>query len=214
MRNFTMTTFALFTALALSFGASASAGDDKSGKKADPKDTKVTTTTTTTTTTTAPAPSMELPDPTPELLAAAKAMKGTWSCKGTMSDMNGTSMNAKGTMKWALDLDKMWIKGSLSINKMKGMKRGFKATFYRAYTGTNWVHLGIDNMGGWGKSTSTGPDAEGKTTFEGESSMGAMTMKMKDYEQKGAKKNQQHLWGEFSMDGKQWMPAYDMTCTK
>src|SRR4051794_28397373 len=109
MRKISMTTVAMFTAFA--FAATASAGDDKMAKKADPKDTKTTTTTTTTTTTSAPAgDAMAIPDPAPELLAAAKMMKGTFSCKGTMS-MGADQMAAKGTIKWALDLDKMWIKG-------------------------------------------------------------------------------------------------------
>ena len=230
MRKLTMTSFALFTALA--FVATASAGDDKT--KTKDKTTTTTTTTTTSTTTSksgggaagtgggatttaatdAAGQSMEMPDPPKALLDQAKAMKGTWKCTGTMNDMQGNAMPAKGTIKWALDLDKMWVKGTLLVNKMKGQKRGYKATFMRtANADGSWTHVAIGNMGDWGWATTKGPEADGKITWEGEAHMGSMVAKAKDYEQPGEKKTM-HLWGEMSMDGKNWMPGYDMTCKK
>ncbi len=156
---------------------------------------------------------MAMPDPDPALATAFKALKGSWKCKGTMNDMTGNSMNTTATAKWSQDLDKMWIRGDLSIPKMKGAKRGMKMTFYRTISGGTWYHLSVDNMGGWGSATSTGPDASGKVTWDGEDHMGSQSFKAHDYEQPGEKKGTMHLWGEVSMDGSKWMPAYDMTCS-
>jgi len=157
---------------------------------------------------------MQMPDPDPALVAAAKTMKGSWKCTGTMNDDKGNSMASKGTIKWALDMDKMWLKGSLSVNKMKGQKRGYKAIFYRTYAGGTWSQLVVGNMGDWAAGTSTGPDADGKVTFDTDAHMGGMTMKEHDFEAPGDKKNTIHIWGEMSMDGKTFMPGYDMTCKK
>jgi hypothetical protein len=213
---------ALLSILALASTASAGAGDKaKDTTKDTTKTTTKTTTTTTTkstdtaTTTTAGADtSMQMPDPDATLVAAAKKMKGTWSCKGTMNDMQGAPMNVKGTWKWAPDLDKMWIRGDLKIAKLKGWKRGMTMTFFRSLQGTTWTQVMLDNMGGWGHETSTGPDATGKVSWDGESSGMGMNMKMHDFEEPGTKKGTFHVWGEFSMDGAKWQQMYDVTCSK
>lgn len=156
------------------------------------------------------------PTPPPELLAAAKAAKGTWRCKGEEFGPDGTAMKATATIKNTLDLDKMWIKGTLTMPKKKGQKRGMKWTSYRTYSPTEkkWTMIGVDNMGGWSKGWSTGPDAAGKVTWEIEGNMGGTVVKGRDYEEPGAKKNQMHFWGEYAMDGKTYVKAYDVICRK
>ena len=107
----------------------------------------------------------------PELVAAAKASKGTWFCTGEEFAPDGTAMKSKATLKNVVDLDKMWIKGTITIPKKKGQKRAMKMTSYKTYDATTkkWQMVGLDNMGGWGKGWSTGPDAAGKVTWEVES---------------------------------------------
>ncbi len=206
----------LFTAVAtMTLVGAATAGDDTSkGKapvKADVKaDAKVK----------APEPAPvampAAPTPAPELLAAAKAMKGTWSCKGDMFKPDGTSYKSKATMKQKLALDKMWIQGDFAESKTKASPKPMKFTSFRTYdaAGKKWLNVMLDNWGGIGKGWSTGPDAAGKTTFETEASMMGQTYKGRDYEEKGPKKNSLHVWGEYSMDGKTYNKAYDMICTK
>jgi hypothetical protein len=209
MNKISITTVSL---LALAATAFAGAGDKT---KDTTKTTTKTTTTSTTTTTTASTDSMQMPMPSQALTDMAKKMKGSYSCKGTMTNPDGatqTPVTAK--IKWSLDLDKMWIRGDMSMPKMKGMKKGYKATFLRTESNGTWYHLTYDNMGGWGHSTSSGPDADGKTTFDGESTMMGQSIKVHDYEQAGEKKNSMHVWGEVSMDGAKWAPAYDLTCSK
>lgn len=164
-----------------------------------------------------PAQMPAQPTPPPELLAAAKASKGTWYCKGDEFGPDGVAVKAKATMKNVLDLDKMWIKGTLSMPKKKGQKRGMKFTSYKTYSPMEkkWHTVAVDNMGGWSKGWSTGPDAAGKVTWEIEGNMMGMTVKARDYEEPGAKKNQMHFWGEWSQDGgKNYVKAYDVICTK
>lgn len=209
-------------ACALAFATVATAGDDKTktappkdaAKKAPdtapmkPKDEPVAD----------PAAQMPpTPTPAPELLAAAKAAKGTWFCAGEEFGPDGTAMKAKATMKMALDLDKMWIKGTLTMPKKKGQKRGAKFTSYRTYSAMEkkWHTVSVDNSGGWSKGWSTGPDAAGKVTWEIEGNMAGMAFKARDYEEPGAKKNQMHFWGEWSSDGgKTYNKAYDVICKK
>jgi len=87
-------------------------------------------------------------------------------------------------------------------------------TVYRTYDtmAKKWVSVSMDNMGASSRSTSAGM-VDNKITWEGKGEMGPMTMWSKDYEEmKGPKEI--HMWGEMSMDGKKWMPGYDVTCKK
>jgi hypothetical protein len=205
---------------AIAFASVATAGDDKT-KTAPPKDAKKAPDTAQVkpkeTPPADPAAQMPpTPTPAPELVAAAKAAKGTWFCKGVEYGPDGTEMKSKATMKYAVDLDKMWIKGTLTIPKKKGQKRAMKITSYRTYSAAEkkWHMIGVDNAGGWTKGWSTGPDAAGKVTWEVEGNMGGTVIKGRDYEEPGAKKRQMHVWGEYAMDGKNYVKAYDVTCTK
>jgi hypothetical protein len=156
------------------------------------------------------------PAPAPEVVAAAKASKGTWYCTGEEFAPDGSAMKTKATMRNVVDLDKMWIKGTLTIPKKKGQKRATKMVSYRTYDATEkkWHMIGIDNGGGWGRGWSTGPDAAGKVTWDVESNMGGQVIKGRDYEEPGVKKNTRRFWGEYAMDGKTYVKAYDVTCRK
>jgi hypothetical protein len=207
----------------LAFVSVATAGDDKTKTAPPPKDAAKKAPDTAQVKPKEPPPADPAagmpaqPTPPPELLAAAKASKGTWFCTGEGFGPDGTAMKMKATMKMALDLDKMWIKGTLSMPKQKGQKRGMKFTSYRTYSAMEkkWHQVAVDNEGGWSKGWSTGPDAAGKVTWEVEGNMAGMAVKMRDYEEPGAKKGQMHFWGEWmNPETKQYVKAYDVTCKK
>jgi hypothetical protein len=230
MRKISTSTMAAFVMLALA--STATAGDDKgqgapaakpaakpvvkptAKKQAEPAMIKPKEP--------APAPTpttdaMPPPKPAPELVAAVKAQKGTWFCTGQEFGPDGVAMKTKATMRNTVDLDKMWIKSALTIPKKKGQKRATKYTSYKTFDAVTkkWSSVSVDNSGGWSKAWSTGPDAAGKTTWEVEGNMGAMTFKGRDYEEPGAKKGTIHVWGEWSPDGgKNYVKAYDVTCRK
>jgi hypothetical protein len=212
MSRFTTATVALLATI--SFATSATA-ENPCGGKPKPKDPK-----------TAdikpkvpeeqPAPMPEKPTPPPELLAMAKAVKGTWSCKGEMTGAQG-AYKTKFTVKNKLDLGNMWIKSDMTQAKSKAAKYPFKFTGFTTYSAgeAKWHRVMVDNWGSIGKGWSTGPDATGKTTWEMEMTGSMGSSKFRDYEEPGPKKKQMHMWGEMSMDGGgTWVKVYDATCTK
>jgi hypothetical protein len=70
-------------------------------------------------------------------------------------------------------------------------------------------------MGAWGWSSSSGPAADGKTTWEGETNMMGMKMKTREFETWVTPNKEIKIWGEASMDnGKSWQPTFEMTCKK
>lgn len=156
-----------------------------------------------------PAPPA-MPDPPQALLDVGKALAGTWRCKGTDG--------MKATLKYKLDLDKLAIRGDVTVPKQKGQKRGYKDVSYRVFSPTDskWYVVGVDNMGSIAKGWSTGADATGKVTWESEGVMMGQAMKSRSYEEPVAgKKKAMHVWGEVSGDGgKTWTKTYDATCTK
>jgi hypothetical protein len=219
MKNFTIITMSL-----LAFAGTAAAGGDKTtdtAKKApetkpapkpDPK---------------APAKEVKAeppaapaqPDPAPEVLAAIKAQRGTWRCTGEMFDdpVNpSVGRKTKFTIKVNADLDKFWVKSDFAEAKTKLRKYPFKFTMYKTYSAVDskWHSVMVDNWGGTATGWSTGPDAAGKTVWEMDMTMMGQTVKFRDYEEPGAKKRQVHMWGEMSMDGKEWKKSYDSTCKK
>lgn len=164
----------------------------------------------------APPPAMAAPTPPPELAAMAKTMGGNWKCTGkAMMDPAQPMVEFKGTYKAALDLEKFWIKGEWTMPVGKAKMRGLVYTTYDTAT-KKWHRIMLDNAGGSGWDSSTGLPAgatEGKLVWEGESRMGAMTMKNRSTEEVAAKSFK--LTGEMSMDGgKKYVTGMEMTCTK
>ncbi len=165
------------------------------------------------------APEAKAPEmkPPAEVAAMAAMMAGNWKCtgKGAMDPMKPEAMtDMKGTFKASLDLDKYWIKGEWTGTAGKMKAKGYMFTTYDA-VGKKWMRMSMDNMGMGGVETSTGLPAgakEGKVVWEGESHMGGMAMKTRTTEEVAAKSVK--MTGEMSMDGKKWMTAYEMTCTK
>ena len=213
MKNFTITAMTLlaFVGTAAAQDAKKKAPDVKADVKVDAKAQIKPA---------EPAPKAEapaMPDPPAEMVAAAKAMRGTWRCTGEMFDNpDGTGRKTKFTVKVAVDLDKFWLRANFAEAKQKGLKYPFKFTSYKTYSAADskWHQVMVDNWGGISTGWSTGPDAAGKTTWELDMSMMGQTVKFRDYEEPGAKKRQIHMWGEMTENGKEWKKVYDSTCTK
>jgi hypothetical protein len=151
------------------------------------------------------APKMEMPKPAPEVAEMAK-MAGNWNCTGKFS-MDGTKWtDFKGTNKMSVDLDKFWVKGesTMTAGPMK-----MKMTEYLTFDAgqKKWFRLSVDSMGG----QETAWSADGKA-WEGEARMMGMSHKVKSTVAMGPKEIK--VTSESSMDGKKWMPAFDMTCKK
>jgi hypothetical protein len=149
-----------------------------------------------------------MPQPAPELAAAAKASSGTWRCKGNVYGPDGTARPSTGVSKTKVDLDKFWI--TTSFAETTG-KNKFKFTTYRTFdpASKKWTSIMVDNWGGYQVSTST----DG-VTWEGTSNSPMGVVKAKDTETLVSPK-EQHLVGQYSKDnGKTWVNGYDVTCKK
>jgi hypothetical protein len=153
------------------------------------------------------APKMEAPKPAPELAAMAKDMVGSWKCAGKASDGTNTMDFKDMSVKYSLDLEKFWIKG-----EMKGSIGPMKVTSidYLTYDAgqKKWYRLAVDNHGGQEVVSST----DGKT-WEGEMRMGA-SIKEKAVLETIKPGKEWKITAQMSMDGKKWMPGFEMTCKK
>lgn len=158
---------------------------------------------------------MQMPTVAPELAAAAKAMKGAWKCTGEVKEMMGQPAHKNvGTMTWKADLDGFWLTGSYVEKKTKENPMPYSFIEHRTYDANSkkWLSVSVDNMGGWGQAVGV-PEGDTKVKWEGKSSMGGMTMWGRGVEEHVTAK-EVHFSGDMSMDGKQWMPIYDITCKK
>lgn len=161
-----------------------------------------------------PEMKMEMPKPAQQTMDAAKAMKGTWNCKGTVKAMMGMPEHAMvATMTWKPDLDNFWLTGTFTSKKTKDDPMPYSFVTHRAYNTAagKWVSVNIDNMGMMTTGTGTGDDK--KMVWESKWDEGGQTMMSRETAEVVSAK-EHHILGEMSMDGKQWMPAWELTCKK
>lgn len=158
---------------------------------------------------------MAAPKPAPELAALAKTWQGTWKCEGTMpAGPMGPEHKVKATLKMKLDLDKFWLVGTYAEKKTPENPRPFAFQDWWTFDSAakKWNRVTVDNMGGYIMFSSTSA-TEAKMEFEGRGAMGGTTISVREtIEMTGPKAV--HVTGQVSMDGKQWMPAWDLTCKK
>jgi hypothetical protein len=162
-----------------------------------------------------PAP-IDPPVPAPELVAAGKAMKGTWRCRGFLSNPDGSSTPTTGTMKIALDLDGFWLISDYVEARSKAPMMPHPthlrmARTFDARTRT-WTALSLANNGTGQTLTST--DTASPMTWTGALVMGGTKVATRDHEELDAKTHEDHLWGEFSADGTSYLKTYDLRCKK
>ncbi len=161
-----------------------------------------------------PEPEMK---PAPEIADAAKAMAGSYKCKGVDFNPDGSSRPSLATMKISSELDGFYILVDLQEQKTKENATPFKARMYRTYDADakKWTNTLLATAPG-GPLTMTTTDAMGgQVTWSGSFSMQGHSFTEKSHEEPDAKTKSVHIWGEFSMDGgKTFNKDYDITCKK
>ncbi|MGE0867812.1 MAG: DUF1579 family protein [Kofleriaceae bacterium] len=161
----------------------------------------------------APAkPAPDMPKPPPELVAAAKAMAGTWRCTGNTMDMGGQPAAMTATMKSRADLDGFWIHDSFD-GKLGKMKLKLEAFSTYDASSKKWRRVMISNEGAQSTGWSDGlKDNKMMWNLESIGPMGASMFR--DYWEIVDARNFKAS-GEVSMDnGKTWLKIYDMACKK
>ncbi|MBL0214621.1 MAG: DUF1579 family protein [Myxococcales bacterium] len=150
-----------------------------------------------------------------ELADMGKAMVGTWKCTGkaVMDPTKPTEMtDMKMTVKMSMDMGGWWIKSTMDAGAM------FKGEEYVTYDSAAKKYISImrDSMGASEMKTSMGMK-DNKIVWEGDarSSMPGMTaMKSRATSDMSDAKAGVKMMGEYSMDGKTWMKAWEAACKK
>lgn len=151
----------------------------------------------------------EMPKPSAEM-AQLTFFDGTWTCEGKMHE---TPMSPAGAMTstavMTTDLGGFFQTGTIK-SSMAGMP--FEGMFHTTFdpASKQFVMFWFDSMGGWAQSTSKGWSGD-TMVYEGESHMGAMTMKGRDTFTRSAS-GMKHVW-ETEMGGT-WATLGEETCKK
>lgn len=161
-----------------------------------------------------PAGGMAEMKPPAELAGLAKAIAGTWRCKGQGMDMHTMKMgDMTATMKLKLDLASWWIHGSF---ESKMGKEPFQFESFTTFdpASKKWKRVMIETGGNWSSGESAGmKDNKVDWDLTTHSAMGEGMFR--DHEDMSDLKAGTKMWGEFSMDrGKTWSKVYEMTCKK
>jgi len=162
-----------------------------------------------------PPPPEVMPPPAPELVAAGKAMRGTYRCKGFNMNPDGSSRPSAATMRISTDLDGYWIVVELAEQKTRANPTPFKAKMFRTYDAKarTWTMVTLSIGGHAMTQTSTDP-AGADMTWTGSGEMQGMRFTERSHEEPDVRHRTVHLWGEASMDGRHFMKDYDVTCKR
>jgi hypothetical protein len=154
----------------------------------------------------AAAAGMQMPKPPTELTDMAKTMGGTWKCTGKLH-MGPETIDVTANITGKLDLDKMWWHESLTQTKAKSTPYHFDAYMTYDAAAKKWMRVSVDNMGVVESTTSSDHVTwTGTAMGMGQSMQVKTTVTPSDKEIK--------LEGQASMDGKSWMPSFEMDCKK
>jgi hypothetical protein len=160
----------------------------------------------------AKAPGSEMKPPA-ELAEVAKAIAGTWHCKGQGMDHTMKMTDMAATMKIKLDVASWWIHGSFEA---KMGKEPFQFESFTTFdpASKKWKRVMVESGGTWSTGESAGPN-EHKVDWELTTHSAMGDGMFRDHEDLSDAKVGAKMWGEFSMDkGKTWTKVYEMTCKK
>lgn len=153
---------------------------------------------------------MPMPKPAPEMAGIAY-FEGTWACSGTMHE---SPMGPAGTMTSTADIRRdlggFWQTGTIKGKAADMAMEGRFSVIYDAGA-KHYVMMWMDSMGGWSRSTSSGWKGD-TMVYEGESHMGAESMKTRDTFTRSGAGTMKHVW-EAQMNGK-WMALGEESCKK
>ena len=155
--------------------------------------------------------------PPAQLATLAKAIAGTWHCKGQGMDMAAGKMaDMTATMKMTSELNGWWMHGHFE-SKMGSMPFVFESYTTFDPASKKWKRVMVETGGGWATGESAGMQA-GKVDWElkTHSPMPGMSEGMfRDHEDMSDPKVGAKMSGEFTPDGgKTWQKVYEMTCKK
>lgn len=153
---------------------------------------------------------MQMPKPAPQMSEIA-FFEGQWSCSGKMHESPmGPAGTATSTADIRRDLGGFWQVGTI---KASAAGMNMEGRYYAIYdpAAKQYVMVWMDSMGGWARSTASGWKGD-TMVYEGESHMGAESMKTRDSFTRNGAGAMKHT-SEAQIGGK-WMTVMEETCTK
>ncbi len=159
------------------------------------------------------APAMEMPKVPQEVIDLSKKMAGTWKCEGKVHNpMDGSTRDTTGNLQFSVDLDKFWLKSSLTETKTK---TPFKFESFVTYdpASKKWAEVSIDNIGGYRVLTSDGMKDK-VITWTGQGTAMGHTVQVKAVHTVVSDKNVKIDESISSDSGKTWMPSVEVECKK
>ena len=155
---------------------------------------------------------MEMPKAPQELLDMQKKMVGTWKCTGKVGGPDGQMRDTSGNLQFSVDLDKWWIKASLTETKTKTPYK-FESFVTFDPASKKWANVSIDNVGGYRVLTSDGMK-DNTVTWTGTSTAMGHTVQTKSVHTMVNDKDNK-IDESMSMDnGKTWVPTVAVECKK
>ena len=150
----------------------------------------------------------------PELAALAKAMAGTWKCKGQGFDASHAKLvDMTATARWSVAVGGSWVHEAFD-----GVVAGVHH-YYDAYTSFDvgarkWRRVMVQGGGGWSTGEATSATAA-KLDWEMSVHSANGDFPFRDHVDATDPARGIKGWGELSMDGgKTWIKAYDLTCRR
>src|ERR1041384_539061 len=152
--------------------------------------------------------------PPAELATLAKAIAGTWHCKGQSMDRNQKMVDTTGTMTIKLDVNNWWLHGTFDS------RRGKEPFHFESFTTFNpgtkkWTRVMVESGGNWASGESAG-EKDHKIDWELTTHSPMMGEGMfRAHEDMSDPKAGAKQSGEFTPDhGKTWVKVYDLACKK
>ncbi len=141
----------------------------------------------------------------PEIAAQARRIAGTYACKGTRMNGNGSSSPMRSTITIKLDLDAAWIATTWR-------EASVKMVDYRTYDASSkqWTRFLLASDSSHATLTSLG-DKAGEWQWEGAESSPIGTLQVRHHERVTGK--QLALWGEALLGGT-WQKTYEASCKR
>lgn len=163
-----------------------------------------------------PAPARKAPSspgPTPPAeMAELKWLEGSWKCEGTTNDPTSGHRHVKATMTWKRDPGRFWLVGQFAEKKAAGRPAlAFQDFWTWDAPAKRWQRVHIDNMGGWATMASLA--ASYPLEFAGEGAGMGLKFFLREVVDKRSDR-EVHATGMISMDGKQWVPAWEIVCKR
>ena len=157
-------------------------------------------------------PKMDMTPPK-ELADMAKAMAGTWKCKGQGLGPDMKMADLTATMTPKLEMSGWWVHDTFESNMGKEPYRFESYTTYDGKT-KKFRRTMMEKGGGWSTGESAGMNAgkmDWDLTMHGPMGDGMFRDHIDTSDAKVGMKS----WGEASMDGgKTWTKVYEITCKK